>query len=50
MPADIQLLSDKLQEMKEIYEEAIRNGKYNRVGLLQIRRFMDSQRRRSRTF
>ena len=28
MPADIQLLSDKLQEMKEVYEEAIRNGKY----------------------
>jgi len=28
MPADIQLLSDKLQEMKEVYEEAIKNGKY----------------------
>ncbi|MCW3134030.1 MAG: hypothetical protein N2V78_06875 [Methanophagales archaeon] len=28
MPADMQLLVDKLQEMKDVYEEAIRNGKY----------------------
>ncbi|HIH96895.1 MAG TPA: hypothetical protein HA348_05395 [Thermoplasmata archaeon] len=28
MPADMQLLVNKLQEMKDVYEEAIRNGKY----------------------
>jgi hypothetical protein len=28
MPADMQLLVNKLQEMKDVYEEAIRNGEY----------------------
>jgi len=28
VPADMQLLVNKLQEMKDVYEEAIRNGKY----------------------
>lgn len=28
MPSDMQLLIDKLQEMKDVYENAIRNGEY----------------------
>lgn len=38
MPADIQLLSDKLQEMKDVYKEAIRNGKY--TSLIRSKRFI----------
>jgi hypothetical protein len=28
MPVDMQMLLNKLQEMKDVYEEAIRNGEY----------------------
>lgn len=39
MPADMQLLLDKLQEMKNVYENAIRNGEY--TGLIRSKRLIN---------
>lgn len=39
MSADMQLLLDKLQEMKNVYEDAIRNGEY--TSLIRSKRFIN---------
>jgi hypothetical protein len=39
MPVDIQLLIGKLQEMKDVYEDAVRNGRY--TSLIRSKRFIN---------